>query len=160
MQEMSIFWLRVAVALYSLGLIHAILHVLYKRSGIFPIALGAFCTGVVLHMVALVERTLHLNHLPVDNFLETLSVCAFLIAVLFLFVYWRFQFTGLTVFLFPLVFLMALAGAMEIPVSSWANPTVRDVWLMVHVMLVLLGYAALLLTAVASIFYLITRGLG
>ena len=31
----------------------------------------------------------------------------------------------------------------------------RDAWLLVHVMMVLLGYAALLLTAVASIFYLI-----
>lgn len=155
MQQMSMFWLRAAVALYAVGLVHAILTVLHRRWRIFPIALGAFCVGVVLHMVALVELSGALGHLPLDNFFESASACAFLIAVVFLFVYWRYQFTGLTVFLFPLVFVMALVGAMEIPVSSWTNPTVRDAWLIVHVLLVLLGYAALLLTAVASIIYLI-----
>ena len=84
-----------------------------------------------------------------------MSACAFLIAVLFLFVYWRFQFTELTVVLFPLVFVMVLAGAMEVPVPSWSSPGVRDAWLLVHVLLVLIGYAALLLTAVASVFYLL-----
>ncbi len=151
---MSIFWLRVAVALYSVGLVHAILVALHKRSRIFRPALAAFCVGVVIHLVALVELAVALGHIPLDNFFESMSVCAFLIAILFLFAYWRYQFIGITVVLFPLVFLMALVGAMEIPVDSWANPRVRDAWLLVHVLLVLLGYAALLLAAVGSIFYL------
>jgi len=152
---MSMFWLRVAVALYSLGLVHAILTVVHKPSRIFPTALGAFCVGVVLHMVALVELSVVLGHLPLDNFFESMSVCGFLIAVLFLFVYWKYQFTGLTVVLFPLVFVMSLVGAMELPVSAWSSPRVRDVWLLFHVLLVLLGYAALALAAVASAFYLL-----
>lgn len=152
---MSTFWLRVAVALYSIGLVHAILTVLHKNSRLFTAALGAFCVGVILHMVALVELSVALGHLPLANFFESISACAFLIAVLFLFVYWRYQFTGLTVVLFPLVFVMALVGATEIPVASWSNPRVRDAWLLIHVLLVLVGYAALLLAAVASIFYLL-----
>lgn len=155
LQEMSTFWLRVAVALYSLGLVHAILTALHRHSRIFRAALGAFCVGVVIHLVALVELSVALGHLPVDNFFESMSVCGFLIAVIFLFAYWRYQFKGITVVLFPVVFLMALVGAMEIPVASWTNPRVRDAWLLVHVLLVLLGYAALLLAAVGSIFYLL-----
>jgi ABC-type uncharacterized transport system permease subunit len=55
---------------------------------------------------------------------------------------------------------MSLIGATEIPISSWTNPQVRGAWLLVHVLLVLLGYAALLLTAVGSVFYLVQeRGL-
>jgi ABC-type uncharacterized transport system permease subunit len=157
LQEMSIFWLRVAVALYSLGLVHAILTVLHRPSRFFQVALGAFCVGVVLHFVALVELAVVLGHMPLDNFYESMSVCGFLIAVLFLAVYWRFQFTGITVVLFPLVFFMALVGAMEIPVSSWTSPRVRETWLLVHVLLVMLGYAALVLAAVASIFYLVAE---
>ncbi len=152
---MSTFWLRIAVVLYSVGLVYAILTIFHKQERLFSAAMGTFCVGVILHMVALVELAMALGHLPVDNFFESLSVCAFLIAVLFLFVYWRYQFTGLTVVLFPLVFLLALVGAMEIPVSSWSNPRVRDAWLLVHVLLVLVGYAALLLAAVASLFYLL-----
>lgn len=151
---MSTFWLRVAVALYAAGLAHAILVALHRSSRILPLAMGAFTVGVVLHLVALVELTVSLGHLPLDNFFESMSVCAFLIAALFLFVYWRYDFTSLAVFLFPLVFVMALIGAMEIPVPGWTSTQVRDAWLMVHVLLVLVGYAALLLTAVASIVYL------
>jgi len=151
---MSTFWLRVAVAFYSLGLVHAILTVLHKHSRIFRLALGTFCVGVVLHLVALVELSVALGHMPLDNFFESVSVCGFLIAVLFLAVYWRYQFVGITVVLFPIVFVMALVGAMEIPVASWSNPQVRETWLMVHVLLVMLGYVALALAAVASAFYL------
>src|SRR5712671_38559 len=95
------------------------------------------------------------GHLPVDNFFECATVCAFLIAVLFLFVYWRYDFASLSICIFPLVFVLTQIGAMETPMLSWPNTGVRNAWLLLHVMMVLLGYAALLLTAVASIFYLV-----
>jgi ABC-type uncharacterized transport system, permease component len=155
MHEMSVFWLRVAAALYAVGLLHAILTVLSRRIQIFRAALTAFVVGVVLHFVSLVELTYGLGHLPVNNFFESISLCGFLIAALFLFIYWRYEFTGLGVFLFPLVFLMTLAGSMAMPVAPWSSSQLRDAWLLVHVLLVLSGYAALLFTAVASVFYLI-----
>lgn len=155
MQEMSIFWLRVAVVLYGVGLVHAILTVLHRPSRLFPAALGAFIVGTVLHLVALVELGVALGRLPLDNFFESMSACAFLLAVSFLLVYWRYELASLSVFLFPLVFLMALVGATELPVASWSDERVRDLWLLVHVLLVLAGYAALLVAAVASLIYLI-----
>lgn len=155
MHDMSIFWLRAAVVLYSIGLLQAILTILRRKTQIFQLALGAFSVATILHMVSLVEAWIAAGHPPADNFFQSVSICAFLIANVFLFVYWRYQFESLGVFLFPLVFLMALVGATEIPVAAWENAGIRDAWLKVHVLLVLSGYAALLLTAVASIFYLI-----
>ncbi|MCW5981755.1 MAG: cytochrome c biogenesis protein CcsA [Bryobacteraceae bacterium] len=154
MHDMSLFWLRAAVALYAVGLVYAILTVLHKPTRLLPVALGSFTVGVVLHMVSLVELSVVLGHLPLDNFFESMSMCAFLMAVLFLFMYWRYRFTSLAVFLFPLVFIMTLVSATERPVSTWTDDRVRDAWLMIHVLLVLIGYAALLLTAAASIIYL------
>lgn len=152
---MGIFWLRVAAVLYSVGLLHAILTVLRRSAPLARTAVGAFTVGVILHFVSIVEMAVAAGRLPVDNFYESASVCAFLIALVFLFVQWRYQFASLGVFLFPLVFVMTLVGAMEFPVAGWPNPRVRDAWLLVHVLLILLGYAALLLTAVASVFYLV-----
>ena len=57
--------------------------------------------------------------------------------------------------MFPLVFLMTQVGSMEYPVASWTDVRVRNAWLLLHVFLVLLGYAGLALTALASGFYLI-----
>ena len=134
---------------------HAIIVVLRRNSKLFGVALGAFCVGVVLHVVAIVELTTAVGHLTVDNFYESSSLCALLIAILFLFVYWRYQFASLSIFIFPLVFLMTEIGAMEVPVPSLAKYQRARCLAPVHVVMVLLGYAALLLTALASIFYLI-----
>lgn len=155
MQEMGVFWLRVAVALYFIGLLHAVFVILRKGDHWFRFALLSFGIGAVLHIVSVVELTVSIGHLPVDNTYETISLCALLIALSFLFVYWRYSFATLSVFIFPLVFVMSQIGAMERPVAAWPNLRLRDAWLLLHVLSVLVGYAALLLTAVASFFYLI-----
>jgi ABC-type uncharacterized transport system permease subunit len=155
MQETSIFWLRVAAALYSIGLLHVLVSALRRHSELFPTALGCFSIGTVLHMVALVELWFAYGSLPANNFFESASLCGFLLAMAFLIVYWRYQFASLSVFIFPVVFFLTLLGATAVPVGPWTHPTVRDAWLLSHVLAVMLGYAALFLTAVASIFYLI-----
>ncbi len=155
MHDLSVFWLRAAVALYSIGLLQTIQTVLRRRAHMYGFVLGAFCVAVVLHGVSLAETAWIEGQFPVNNFYESIAACAFVVAVLFLFVYWRYQFQGLSVFLFPLIFLMTLIGSMQFPVSSWSTKTARNAWLIVHVLLVLLGYAALLLTAVAAVFYLV-----
>ncbi|MEI9976843.1 MAG: cytochrome c biogenesis protein CcsA [Ignavibacteriota bacterium] len=40
------------------------------------------------------------------------------------------------------------------PVSAWSSPAIRNTWLTVHIVLVLLGLAALLLASIASLVYL------
>jgi ABC-type uncharacterized transport system permease subunit len=155
MQEMDVFWLRAAAALYSSGLFHSAYTVLRKRTSIFQPILAIFCVATVLHMVSLVETTIRMRHFPANNFYQSLSLCAFVISASFLFVYWRYSFQGLSVFIFPLVFVMTLMGAMEGGTVSWSTPTVRGAWLTLHVALVLLGYAAMLLMAVASVLYLV-----
>jgi ABC-type transport system involved in cytochrome c biogenesis permease subunit len=152
--ETSILWLRVAACLYGIGLVHSMLVLLRRNQGLYPVALVSFRVGVVLHGVALVEAAIAYGRLPLDTFFDTLRVCAFLIAVVFLLVEWRYRFSSTAVALFPLVFLMTLVASIEQPVASWPNVGMRDAWLIVHIVLVLAGYAALLLTAVASLFYL------
>lgn len=155
MHETSVFWLRAAAALYSIGLLQTILTVLQRRAQMYAPVLTVFGVGTVFHFVSIVDTAFLEHSIPANNVYESISLCAFLIAILFLFVYWRYQFQGLSVFLFPLVFVMTLIGGMEFPVATWSTPSTRDAWLMVHVLLILLGYAALLLTAIASVFYLV-----
>jgi ABC-type uncharacterized transport system permease subunit len=155
MAEMSVIWLRVAAALYSLGLLHAILTLVRRREHLFRVALGAFGLGSVFHFVSIIEEGIVNNRCPITNFYETLSMCAFLIVAIYLVAHWRYKLESLSVFIFPLVFVMVLVATMGNPVSAWSSPVVRNTWLTVHIVLVLLGYAALLLTAVASLLYLV-----
>jgi ABC-type uncharacterized transport system permease subunit len=154
MAEMSVIWLRVAAALYSLGLLHAILTLVRRKEHLFRVALGAFGLGSVFHFVSIVEEGIVNNRCPITNFYETLAMCALLIVVVYLLGHWRYKLESLSVFIFPLVFVMVLVATMGNPVSAWSSPVVRNTWLTVHIVLVLLGYATLLLAAVASLLYL------
>jgi len=155
MIDFPILWLRVAAALYLVGLTHSIVTLLRRQSRLFQVALVAVQAAVVFHFVSIAEHSAALGRLPVSNFFETASLCAFLSAVVFLIVYWRYRFIGLSLFVFPLVTVLTIAAAMGVPMASWANRQVRDVWLLVHIVLVLVGYAALLLSAAAAVFYLV-----
>src|SRR5260370_1839320 len=155
MAEMSVIWLRVPAALYSRGLLHSILSIARKRESLLPLALGAVRLGVVFRLVSIVDEGLINGHCAIANFYETMSMCALLIVSLFLFVHWRYKIESFSVIIFPLVFLMTLVASMGRPVAAWSSQGVRNVWLTTHIVLVLLGYAALLLTAVASVIYLI-----
>jgi ABC-type uncharacterized transport system permease subunit len=156
MHEMSVVWLRVAAVLYSLGLIHVLLTVIHRRrERVFRVAMAAFSAGVVVHAVSIVEHSLATSRLAANDFFESASLCALLIALLFLFLYWRYGYESLAVFVFPLVFILTLIGELGSPMARWGDVRLRDAWLLVHVVLVLIGYAALFLAAVTSILYLV-----
>src|SRR6185312_6580573 len=104
MAEMSVIWLRVAAAFYSIGLLHAILTLVRRREHLFRPALGAFTLGAVFHFVSIVEEGIYFNRCPIANFYETLSMCAFLVAIVYLGVQLRYKMESLSVFIFPLVF--------------------------------------------------------
>ena len=154
MAETSVFWLRVAAALYSIGLLHAILTLVRRRQQLFRVALGAFAVGAVLHLVSIVEDGFASRQCPITNFYQTLSMCAFLIVVAYLFVEWRYKLQSMSVILFPLVFVMSMVATFGNPVGSWPNAMVGGAWLTAHIALALLGYAALALMALASVLYL------
>lgn len=155
MAELSSIWLRVAAVLYSLGLLHSIAALVRGSGSIFRPAMAAFRIGVVLHTVAVAEEWLVTGHFPANNVYESLSLYALLTAIVYLVSHRRYKLEALSVIVFPLVFVVTLAAAMGRPVSAWTNPAVRNVWLITHVVLALLGYAALVLTAAGAVLYLL-----
>lgn len=154
MADLSAIWLRIAALLYSAGLLHAILSIVQRRESLFRFAVAAQKVAVVFHLVSVVEEGLLTGHFPANNVYESLSLCALLIASVFLAIAKRYKLEGLSAFVFPLVFLITLISAMGTPVSPWSNLAVRGVWLTTHVILVLLAYTSLFLTAVGSVVYL------
>ena len=126
MAEMSVIWLRVAAALYSLGLVHAILTLIRRREHLFRVALGAFGVAAVFHFVSILEEGVATGTCPITTFWEMLSMCAFLFALLYLFAQWRYKVESLSVFVFPLVFVMSLVATLGNPVAEFANPAAAD----------------------------------
>jgi ABC-type uncharacterized transport system permease subunit len=152
---MSVIWLRTATALYAFGLLYALIYLFRKNTSLFRPALIAFGAGTIFHLVSIVELWSETGRLPLNNFYETSSVCAFLLAVVFLITHTKYRISIFGVCLFPLVFFMTLIGATEFPVAKWSSPQVRSVWLIIHITTVLIGYAALIFAAISSVYYLL-----
>ena len=154
MANSSLIWLRVAAVLYAFGLVHAALWLTRQRDSLFRFAFGTFCVGSLFHLVSIAEQGLAQGHFPVDDIFQTLSLCAFLIAAAFLFVYWRYRTASLSIVIFPLVFVLAVVSGLSSTFPGWSSPTVRGASLIAHIVFILLGYAALLFTAIAAVAYL------
>ena len=139
MGESSVLWLRVAAGLYSFGLLDAIITVIRRREALFRVALTAFALGALFQLVSLVELGMVQHQLPVSDIFETMSFCSWIITAAFLAIYYRYKAASLSVFIFPLVFVMTLIGALRTPVSTWSSPVIANTWLAVHVVAILLG---------------------
>lgn len=155
MDEWGVFWLRVALVLYSVGLWHSLVTVVQQRPKMFLAALTSISVGALFHFVSIVADAVDLGGLPVRSFFQMASLIAFLITCGFLFIYWRYRYESLSVFVFPIVFLLSLVATLGKPLEPWVKATVGGWGNSVHVGLFLAGYAALFLTFVTGLMYLI-----
>jgi ABC-type uncharacterized transport system permease subunit len=138
---MSLLWLRVAVFLYGIAALAVLPAALYDRPRWRHIAIPATTAALLFHFVSLAEMLNAAHHsLPVDTH-ETQALLGLILALAFLLVYWRYKTVSLGVFILPICFLLGL-----VPATGW---------IFLHVVLLLAAYAALFLSLVASLLYLI-----
>ena len=152
---MSLLWLRVAVLLYGVAALAVLPAALYDRPRWRHIAIPATIAAVLFHFVSLAEMLNAAHHrLPVDTH-ETQTFLGLLLALAFLVVYWRYKTVSLGVFLLPVCFLLGLAPAFHPGQENTAVPMIHTGWIFLHVGLLLAAYAALVLSLLASLLYLI-----
>jgi HemX protein len=113
--------------------------------------------GVAVHLVALLAYTWQFGSPPLTGLGPALSTAAFLVAVTLLGVEALAREVSLTLVTAPLAALVTI-GAMTSPMSP--GPTARSagtVWLVLHVALSLLGFAAFAAAAASGAMYLLER---
>jgi ABC-type uncharacterized transport system permease subunit len=152
---MSLLWLRVAVLLYGIAALAVLPAALYERPRWNRIAIPATLTALLFHFVSLAEMLNAAHHrLPVDTH-ETQALLGLLLAGAFLLVYWRYRTVSLGVFVLPISFLLCLVPAFRPGQESMPFPQFQTGWIFLHIALLLAAYAALLLSLLASVLYLI-----
>ena len=150
MQEMSLFWLRVAAALYSVGLAYVADYLVRRSTALYKPAFSAFTAAVVFHFVAVVERAVATK----DQY-QTVSLLALVLAIAFLVVVWIYEFESLGLVAFPLIAALTWIGAAASSMNVWPAEGLRDAWLLGHVLLNIGGFTSTLFMALASVFYLL-----
>jgi len=152
---MPLLWLRVATVLYGLGLLHAFLMLRRKGERAGRVAAPAVGLGMVFHFVSLVETALLSGYLELLTIRHAESALALLVALIFMGVYLRYKTPSPAAFIFPLIFILTFASAMDQHAMAFTSPRIRSGWIVFHVCSLLAGYAMLFLTFVSSVLYLI-----
>ena len=153
---MPLFWLRVALILYGVGLVYALVSLWGAKKTLSRIALPAVGLGMCFHFVSLIENAMLSGTWAPSSMHELESLLAFVLMVFFFIIYWRYKATAPGLAVFPLVFLMTASAAFKHTPSEPALPLfVSAQWIYIHVALILIGYSALLFSFIASILYLI-----
>jgi ABC-type uncharacterized transport system permease subunit len=151
---MSLLWLRVAVLLYGIAALAVLPAALYDRPRWRHIAIPATIAAALFHFVSLAEMLNAAHHrLPVETH-ELQSVLALILALAFLAVYTRYRSVSLGVFVLPIVFLLGMLAAFRPGEETFTVP-IRTGWIFLHIILLLAAYAALVLSLLASLLYLI-----
>ncbi|MHB8067403.1 MAG: c-type cytochrome biogenesis protein CcsB [Desulfobaccales bacterium] len=122
------------------------------RAGVWLLGIG-----LVFHTLALISRTGAAGYLPVATMGQTLLVSAWALVAAFLILYWLFPIKVLGALSAPLAALM-VSGTIILPQGHGVvSPLLQSLWLTVHIILALLGNAALTLACLGGIFYLVQQ---
>ncbi len=152
---MFLLWLRIAAGLYGVASLLAIPAVLGNRPKghrfMLPVALG----GWFFHLVASVEMLATAHHLIPVMTVEIVSTLALAIVGVFLFTFFVYRTVSFGLFAMPLAFLLTVVPAIGPNRYTFSSPMIRNGWIVFHVAMLLLAYAALLFSMLSSFLYLI-----
>jgi ABC-type uncharacterized transport system permease subunit len=152
---MSLFWLRLALGFYAVGLLYALVGLTRTHELLNRIALHAAYVGMIFHFVSLIESVVFSGQVTLASVHNAESVLSFLIMVLFMIAFLVYKTMSPGIVIFPLVFLLTFIAATGQQPFLFMPPGIRQSWLIVHIALIFTGYAALVLSFCASLIYLI-----
>jgi ABC-type uncharacterized transport system permease subunit len=151
---MTLLWLRFAVLLYGVAALAVLPAALYDRPSWRHLAVPSTVAAALFHFVSLAETLNAAHHrLPIETH-EVQSFFALILALAFLIVYARFRSLSIGIFVLPMAFLLAMLAAFRPGQETFSTP-IRTGWIFLHIVLLLAAYAALVVSLLASLLYLI-----
>ena len=154
---MYLFWLRVAAILYAGGCVAVFPAVLsnsipWRKTCVHLGGLAFF-----FHFVSIVEMLVLAHRWMPVGVREIESLLGFLVAGLFFLVWWFYDAISLGIFALPATFFLVFIPALGPDNYHFPSQGVRISWLVAHIVALLLAYAALCFSLLASVLYLISE---
>lgn len=152
---MYLLWLRVAAILYAAACIAVFPAVLYGLLRWRKICVHVGGLAVFFHFVSVVEMLVQGHSWMPVGVREMESLLGLSVAALFYLVWWLYDAISLGIFAFPATFILVFIPALGPGGYTFPSSGVRGSWLVAHIAALLISYAALVLSLVASLLYLL-----
>ncbi len=111
--------------------------------------------AVALHLLYLIHLTAFVRHLPVTDVFETITTCVWLFGAVYLIIEWRWREHSLGLFILPVIIVLQIISNLFLDFSHELPAILHDVVFEVHVLMILLSYAAFAISFIASLLYLL-----
>src|SRR5580692_617297 len=152
---MYLLWLRVAAILYagaSIAVFPAVLYGLlrWRKACVHLGGLAFF-----FHFVSVVEMLVQAHRWMPVSVREVESLLGLAVAGLFFLVWWFYDAISLGIFALPATFFLVFIPSLGPDRYRFPSETVWMSWLVAHIIALLLAYAALCFSLLASILYLV-----
>ncbi|WP_022664826.1 cytochrome c biogenesis protein CcsA [Desulfospira joergensenii] len=147
--------LQLAFVLYITATAGYLCYLFNQKDRIQKVSFFLLALAVLIHLGAVVSLTSAIKALPINNLVQSLSMAALALGIMFLIVQYRFNLKILGLFA-SAVLTLTMLGVMVIPDTPVApDRLLKGFWLYSHIVLVFTGEAALALAAGAGLLYLI-----
>jgi len=159
-KDFSVLFFIVSLISYFGAMVFYIIYAVFRKDQVSRIATYMLADGLLFQTIALVLRTLETGHFPFVTMYETLVFWSWLIALVYLFLQFRFRIKALGALITPLVFL-AIAIASVLPSKYQKSPplvpALQSHWLEFHIATCFIAYACFAVSFAVGIAYLIKQ---
>ncbi|HVN92761.1 MAG TPA: cytochrome c biogenesis protein CcsA [Terracidiphilus sp.] len=152
---MYLLWLRVAAILYAAGCVSVFPAVLYNSIPWRKTCVHLSGLAFFFHFVSVVEMLVVAHRWMPVGVHEIESLLGFLVAGLFFLVWWIYDAISLGLFALPATFFLVFIPSLGTGVYRFPSQRVWMSWLVAHIIALLLAYAALCFSLLASVLYLV-----
>jgi ABC-type uncharacterized transport system permease subunit len=152
---MYLLWLRVAAILYAAGCVAVFPAVLYNSLPWRKTCVHLGGLAFFFHFVSVVEMLVQAHRWMPAGMREMESLLGFAVAGLFFLVWWIYDAISLGIFALPATFFLVFIPALGPARYTFLSGGVRKSWLVAHIIALLLAYAALCFSLLASVLYLV-----
>jgi ABC-type uncharacterized transport system permease subunit len=156
---MYLLWLRVAAVLYAAASVAVFPAVLYRRPRWRKSCIHLAGLGLFFHFVSAVEMLAQAHRWMPVGVREVESLLGLAVAGLFFLVWWFYDAVSLGIFALPLIFFLVIVPALGPDRYTFPSEGVRLGWLVAHIAALLVAYAALGFSMLASLLYLVQERL-
>lgn len=147
--------MSISVLLYLASTAGYFLFLFKQKDKAQQVAFYLLCAGSIFHFLSIGLKIYVSGNIPVHNMQQTLSMAAFAIAIVFIYVRQAFRLKILGVLASSLIALIMIAVMILPEVPADQSEVLKSFWLWIHIILVFSGEAALALACGAGILYLL-----
>lgn len=144
-----------ALALYAAAEGFSIASLRRNSAALSRVTSLLLASGLVVHFVALQVRARRIHSVPYRDLTDSMSFFAWMIAVAYVILFFRHRERSTGPFLIPLVILFQAVSLLTRPVASPTPKGLTGPLFAFHVTTAILGYAALSLSFVLALLYLV-----